>query len=378
VEWEKIEYTDLDGAPKVRPKNARYVCAECGAKWTEAEKRRAVDRGRWKATGDFDGVAGFRVSALYSKFETLDDLAKKFYAAKENVARLRVFTNTSLAETFEENAEQIDEGAFMSRREDVAEPFPSEICYITAGADVQSDRIECLVVGWGDGEVSWRLDFARILGDTRDAEVWSEFGRFLEKTYETQLGVRLRISKTFVDSGYRSDMVYRFVARRPRVFASKGYKSLATDALVISKNPTKKAQRYGTRVVAVAVDELKQMVHDRATIDDPDVHGYMHFTKSICDREYFAQLFAERRVVKYSGRGEPKRVWTLPSGARNEALDMEVYALAAMKSNPSGVDFAAIMAELEGIAGRKKRGETSAKRKPYTMRRIPSFLEGLK
>jgi phage terminase large subunit GpA-like protein len=44
---------------------------------------------------------------------------------------------------------------------------------------------------------------------------------------------------------------------------------------------------------------------------------------------YFEQLTAERALTRYS-HGQAHKVWTLPSGKRNEALDLNVYALAVL------------------------------------------------
>lgn len=54
----------------------------------------------------------------------------------------------------------------------------------------------------------------------------------------------------------------------------------------------------------------------------------MHFPTDR-DINYFAQLTSERSVLKTSG-GQRYRVWELPPGRANEALDCRVYAYAAL------------------------------------------------
>jgi phage terminase large subunit GpA-like protein len=54
----------------------------------------------------------------------------------------------------------------------------------------------------------------------------------------------------------------------------------------------------------------------------------MHFP-SDRDINYFAQLIAERSVTKIAN-GQKFRVWELPPGRANEALDIRVYGYAAL------------------------------------------------
>ena len=41
---------------------------------------------------------------------------------------------------------------------------------ITAGGDVQKDRIVYEVVGWGRGKRSWSIDYGELPGDTADLD----------------------------------------------------------------------------------------------------------------------------------------------------------------------------------------------------------------
>jgi len=75
----------------------------------------------------------------------------------------------------------------------------------------------------------------------------------------------------------------------------------------------------------VGVDTAKELIYARMQIDAPGP-GYMHYNRR-CDEEYFKQLTAEKQVTKFS-KGFPTKVW-VKVRSRNEALDCEVYALAA-------------------------------------------------
>jgi phage terminase large subunit GpA-like protein len=54
----------------------------------------------------------------------------------------------------------------------------------------------------------------------------------------------------------------------------------------------------------------------------------MHFPTDR-DINYFAQLISERSVTKFAN-GQKFRVWELPPGRANEALDIRVYGYAAL------------------------------------------------
>lgn len=77
----------------------------------------------------------------------------------------------------------------------------------------------------------------------------------------------------------------------------------------------------------LGVNAAKDSIRARLQIEHPGP-GYMHFPADR-DRNYFVQLTAERSVVKVAS-GQRYRVWELPRGRANEALDCRVYAYAAL------------------------------------------------
>jgi hypothetical protein len=49
----------------------------------------------------------------------------------------------------------------------------------TAGADVQANRLEVVVRGWGREKVSWCVDYRTIVGDVATAAPWRELEALL-------------------------------------------------------------------------------------------------------------------------------------------------------------------------------------------------------
>ena len=76
----------------------------------------------------------------------MEEAVGEFLRAKKLPETLRVFVNTYLGETWEDEGERIDDLGLFDRREDYK--FPDEIILLTAGVDIQDDRIECEVVVW--------------------------------------------------------------------------------------------------------------------------------------------------------------------------------------------------------------------------------------
>ena len=86
--------------------------------------------------------------------------------------------------------------------------------------------------------------------------------------------------------------------------------------------------RTNAQIFMIGVDTGKDVIYGRLRIPKPGP-GYIHFPiGGAFDAEYFAQLTSEAVQTRFK-EGRPYRVWVLPDGKRNEALDTAVYALAA-------------------------------------------------
>jgi len=91
---------------------------------------------------------------------------------------------------------------------------------------------------------------------------------------------------------------------------------------------------------AVGTDTAKAAIYSRLVIDSAGP-GFCHFPKSevlgnySADWEYFRQLTSEKQVTRKS-KGKWVKRFEKPAGVRNEALDVRVYAMAALYIlNPS-------------------------------------------
>ena len=142
LKWASVRWTDQD------PDTAQYLCDECGVLWSDADRRWSIRNGRWVAQEDFKGIAGFKISGLYSPWTPLADGVREFLAVKKNPEQLKVWTNTYLGEVWEDAGESVSELNLMERKEHF-DKVPEGVILIVAGVDVQDDRLEMTFMGIG-------------------------------------------------------------------------------------------------------------------------------------------------------------------------------------------------------------------------------------
>ena len=318
--------------PEGEPEKAYYLCEHNGCVIDHAEKRGMVEAGEWRATAKGQpGHAGFHIWAAYSYSPnaTWAHLAAEFLDCKGDPLKLQTFVNTVLGETWEDDGIEMDGDSLLKRREEYKAEVPAGVGILTAAVDVQNDRLECKVKGWGEREESWLIDHVVFYGDPGHDDVWFQLDDFLKSEFQHESGNMLKIAVTFIDAGdgNNSEHVYKFCkARASRgIFACKGDKTIGKPLV---GRPSRN-NSYRTRHYMLCVNTGKDTVMSRLHIPMPGP-GYMHFPEFL-DEEYFAQLTAEKKLRKYDKQKRLTIRWE-KTRARNEALDLEVYCLAALYS----------------------------------------------
>ena len=309
-----------------KPETACYVCEECGSAWDDAMRYRAIKNGNWVATEDFNGTAGFHISGIYSPWTPLSEAVRGFLVAKKMPDTLRVFVNTYLAETWEDQGERVDDYAVAERAEPFGDKLDSNIMILTCGVDVQDDRLELEVVGWGKDEESWSVDYRTLYGDPSTPHLWNDLENILKNIYETEDGRQMQIRSACIDSGgHYTQAVYNFVRPREgrRIFAIKG---MGGESRPIVSRPTR--NNIGKiRLFTLGVDSIKELIFSRLKITEVGA-GYCHFPDDRSD-EYFKQLASSEKIVTKFHKGFPRREF-VKTRTRNEALDCRVYAIGAL------------------------------------------------
>ncbi|MBQ0822109.1 phage terminase large subunit family protein [Microvirga sp. HBU67558] len=318
--------------PENEPGKAFVECQHCAERIEERHKAAILRRGDWRATAPGDGrTASFHLSALYSPFVTWGEIAAEFLTVRKDPARLQTWVNLKLGEPFEDReTAPLAPDTLQARAEDWGDLLPAGVLVITAGVDVQDDRLELEVVGWGKGEESWSIDYVVIAGDTTRPEPWDALDKHLARRFRHSKAVPdLPIAAVAIDSGgHRTDQVMRYSAARlnRRVWAIKGRGGPGVPAW--PKRPPKPLRASLAPVHIVGVDGIKHTLLVRLRLEDVAGTGVCHLPS---DRDYwwFAGLVSERPIRKFT-RGVARIEWIADRGVRNEPLDCRVYATAAL------------------------------------------------
>ncbi len=281
---------------------------------------------------DWPRHIAFRIWSAYSPFFSWSDLVYEWLDAQDNWEDLKAVTNTRLGELWDELGETVEHNQIFQRREQYEQP-PESVLVITAGVDVQDNRLEVNVDGWGRGFESWAIEHRVLYGDTETPGVWDDLDDVLAQTFETEDGRTLRIAAVGLDTGYLPDRGYLFASksRHDRVYCMKGANDYA--APLTSPPSRQKVGKSGKSVdlFTVGVSVAKSILYKWLALKEPGP-GYCHYPMSY-DEEYFLQLTAEKKVTKRR-RGFEVVEW-LKERERNEALDMRNYSyLAAVILNP--------------------------------------------
>ncbi|KAH0438447.1 hypothetical protein KCU90_g3523, partial [Aureobasidium melanogenum] len=313
---------------------AYYVCRHNGCIVYEADKADMIAAGEWRASKPFNGHAGFHIWAGYSLFPNASwpNLVAEWLRVKDDPLARQTFINLVLGEPYEDRGERaLNEAKLAARTEVWAAEVPDGVAVLTASGDVQDDRVELETVGWGRNEERWSIDHAVFEGDPESEELWARVDAYLKRLWLRADGRRFEVMAACIDSGgHHTQKVYEFCKARlgRRIWAIKGESARggARSPVWPTKKPSSRT-KASFRPVIIGVNAAKDVIRARLHIDEPGP-GYMHYP-SDRDINFFAQLVSERSVTKILN-GQKFRIWELPPGRANEALDLAVYSYAAL------------------------------------------------
>ncbi len=358
--WDNVHWDSDESRPHpvngtARPETAHYICPHCGSVWNDTQKNRNVRRAEaagfgWRATAEFRGVAGFYLNELLSPFaeSSFTRMVEKYLEAVHEanlgeLGALIAFWNSSLGLPWQYQTDLPDEKLLQERAEDYEEfTVPWGGLVLTAGVDVQHDRLAVVIRAWGRGEESWLVYWGEIHGQTVVAEAgaWPDLDVLLDREFAHVGGARLRIKAVSVDSsdGVTNDAVYTYVRKRQgrRFMAVKGASDtdsgreiFAPPKTAIDTNRQDKAHRYGLRPYIVGTNRAKDLLLEGRLKLKGTGPGRMHWYKTVRP-DYWSGLLAEikapHRTLKH------RKVWQKKSGVANEPLDCEIYAFHAARS----------------------------------------------
>ena len=381
IRWQDIRYefdqTEVDHKITYVVTKTYYVCPECGGISDEHDMKKAP--AKWIAENPEairNGIRSFWLNAFCSPWVSWEKIVTEYLKARGDTKKLKVVYNTLFGELWEDRGGLANEDDYLARREEYKAELPEGVLVLTMGVDVQDDRLEYEVVGWGVRKENWGIRRGVILGRPDTPEVWEQLDELIDRVYRFGNGKGLRISMTFVDDGghFTQEVRLRCAQRiGKRVFDCKGY---GGDGKPYTSPPKKvKIVLRGKTIgecwqYQLGVDAGKQLIMDGLKIQTPGPR-YCHFpTNPECGYEhrYFVGLLSEHLVYKEHNKNP--WVWEkIPGHERNEALDCRNYAQAA---------FTALAPDMDALLRRMKNppSDTSkAPRRPKEPRKQGKTIE---
>jgi phage terminase large subunit GpA-like protein len=386
-QWLKFERLRWE---KGKPETAAYVCESCDTPTPEHHKTVMLEGGEWRATATSadPSTIGFHLSALYSPAGWLswERIARAWEAAQGSDEAIRAFRNTILGETWVETGEAPDWRRLYDRRERwPAGTVPEDGLILTAGADVQKDRIEVDVWAWGRGLESWLVDHLVIDGGPESETAWAALAALLSRTWPHARGAALQIARLAVDTGYEAPAVYAWARAQgfAQVAPVKGVEgfnraSPVSGPTYVDATVAGKRLRRGARLWTVAVSTFKAETYRFLRLERPTEEeiaggartqpGTIHLPDWV-ESEWLKQFVAEQLVTVKTKRGFQRLEWQKLRD-RNEALDCRSYARAAAWI--AGIDrwgddrWEALETELRDGTSPMRAGKDNMPRKPDT------------
>ena len=342
---------DTKGKKHVIVKSVAWCCPDCGFSFTEEAMKQAQQKYVMQNAPALEkGVRSFFVNAFASPWISWNAIMQEWLEAKGDPEREKVVVNTRFGEAYERRGNFENEDIFLKRREKYDAELPEGVLILTAAVDVQDNRLEYEICGWGEYEECWGIKKGIILGVPDTADVWRQLDEQLDRKYLFKNGTGLVVARTFIDTGghYTKEVYAYSLHHLPKQrYAIKGMNTMGLP--IIHKYTKVKAVRgYTVPLVLIGTDSGKQYVMDRLSIEVPGPK-YFHFPLDGIsgntvdeilwnrgyDDIYFKGLISEKREPRKKNGQIVWRWENIAKDKRNEPLDLRVYNLACLKSiNP--------------------------------------------
>ena len=358
LEWENFKRN-------IDPQNlaaAHFTCDACGAQIEHRHKREMVLRGKWVAhnpAGDHPGFFLWRayvpqrdwrsIAVNYAQLMGWSTLSAQEggdegqESAVEAETEQTFFndvlglpyeqaTNAPKWEKIRDRVESPEEGEQRRGRGIV----PARGVILSAGVDLQADRIEVHVVAFGPNFRRWVVDYLVIPFQISDEEGTRALDALLKSTWRTEKGLRLPLDILVIDSGAYTDAAWSYAKRHPwsRVILIKGAKGDTgpiMSAMKFEHRADGRAKRRQKRAFMLNVSQMKGEFYHALEEQDPLKRGFVDFPLGLGD-EYYRQITSEVRVIRRSSSGVPISKWVpVDASRRNEGLDTMNYAEAGAR-----------------------------------------------
>ncbi len=352
-EWERM----LWEAEGTHVKRAWYECPNCGLVIHDEDKMGMMQKGKWIATNTEKTdpkKAGFWLSGLYSPWLTWEGIVTTYLEAiKKNLESDMIsFYNTVLGLQYKTKSDTPDwQRLFnISQASDwYLGEVPEDCIFLTSGSDVQADRIETHVWGWGKYNrgklVDHKIFYCKQGEETKDvnSQCYADwYDNIYKGTWQRKDGLVMKCVLNAMDRNYNTTTVNTFWERvgDPKKFILvRGDDYMQSPISTMKKdkpasNDTERARSQNKQrekgvyyYYLVGSSYLKHEVyHAIKTEDNSDhtINGLYLFPKDISEeicRQMCAEVYIEPDEKHKNGYWKKLR-------DRNEALDCTNYATA--------------------------------------------------
>ena len=369
LEWERVHFLPRD------PESARYECSGCGVLWHDDDLLQANRAGEYIASAEFKGIASFTLNALASPLISMSHLAREWIDAIEHleatgeISKVKTFTRSRMAKPWADRTRRLDADEIM-RTTAVnypAEYAPPGVLAITMAVDVQDDRLEVELAGWGIADIAdddlkliravgeapaetpgetrhalrrWGLGYHTFIGDPSAPEIW----RKMHALYKTQIRINKDLALDpnilLIDSGgHYTDRVRDFVAGRghgrENIFPVKG--ASQNDAAIVRVSKSRDMlDKYQNSLYLLGTFSIKEIVYrhlsaSRHMTSKTKLYNYPRHGKLGYEQPYFEGLTSEEKINRRNRDGQVRAAWVCAEGRNNEPLDLACYNYAAIR-----------------------------------------------
>ena len=343
--FENLKYEVNEGKTLIY-ESVYYECIKCDGRIKNYHKYDMLNNGEWRPTAEAKrpGMRSYHISSLYSPvgFKSWETIVEDWILAQDakrngDILPLKAFMNLTLAQPWEERGEaprwEIIQATHRSSY--TAGTVPEDVLFLTAGADVQGNRVEIEIVGWTKDFISYSIDYKVCEGDHEDIEnisskIWLQADEILSKEYLSKNGKIYSIRIAFIDQGYKSSVVRDFCRQYNSVFPIRGERSNLKWARVFKAYDTDDGIVRFDLDVSALKDQIYTQLKRGQNEDGEYPGGFCHFPADYSSK-YFKMLTSEEKVYEKNSYGNVRIIWKKKyKSGRNEVLDLRVYNLGAV------------------------------------------------
>lgn len=349
VKWEKVVVVDgdvtetkvdvADGEIVVKhlTAGAWLECPLCASKIDERMRRAVVQDNRYRIqrpdVTDFYGWS-FNFYASLMPGMRLPMLVSQFLRALKDPEEMQQFVNEVEARVYTGVVSVLDVSGINERREAYAAEVPKDVGYLTSFTDVQGDRLETLVVGWGASQECWVIGLIRIDGNPAEETdpCWAQLTAIQTRAYQHESGAPMFIQRHGIDRGYAAEAVEAYVRQHARrhVIQTIGRNRFDKPVLIRQSRAKKNGRTRVVPLFHIGTDTAKDRLFQRLKRESGPgaIHHPLHLPDDAIP-QYAAEVSVSRKVRSGAGAGSSVRSYRKVE-ERNEMIDLMVGNMAML------------------------------------------------